>query len=323
MGAVVLTVVAIVFFGSSKLFSVTEDFIVYFDEPVDGLAVGAPVKFRGVPIGSVKNIYIRFNQGPETDHIPVIITLDISLLNDSLGVDVDIRDQEVFNQIVNEGYRAQLVSELITGLKYIQIDIDPDARPRRPIQEEYIYKEFPSKPSLTAELGQTATEIIARLGTIDIQTINDELVGILRKANAGLGELDFRQINESFIAAADSAKETLSNPKIEKALDDLSSALEEYEMLAEDLRSKINPVLAEAKQTNADIQETLAGIRTATEQVRFVLSSDSSFRYEIENALAELAAAAESINMLAQQLERNPKSLLTGKAQPGQEVEKK
>ena len=324
LGSMALAVAAIVFFGSMKFFSESEDFIVYFDEAVSGLDVGASVKFRGVPIGSVKEIFIRYNQDEESDHIPVIIELDLTLLNSSLGVDVDIRDEEVFFAVINQGYRAQLVTEsFITGLLYIEIDIDEDAGRPIWIQEEAIYKEFPSKPSLTAALGRTAQEVFARLGALDIEAINDELVGFLSKANEGLDEIEFSRINDSLIGAADAATELMQSEKITTTLDNLNKALKEYEKLASDVRAKIDPVLAKADQTNVEIQKTLQKVRDASAQIELALLPESSLRYELENTLSELAELSESIRLLAEYLERNPRALLTGKELPQSESSRK
>ena len=322
LGAIVLGIATVVFFGSFN-FGETGDFIVYFDEPVSGLGIGSPVKFRGVPIGKVVSIFIRYNQGEETDHIPVVIELDLTLLNSSLGVDVDIRDEETFIQIVNLGYRAQLVTEsLITGLKYIEIDIEGDAGRPTFIQEKVIYKEFPTRPSLTAALGQTVEEVLFRLGSIDIQGINDELIGVLSRAREGLEEVDFAGINASIIRATDSVTELLGSEKIQKAIDTFDDTLEEYRKLAVKINSKVDPVLAEAEATNEELQTTLRQVADATEQIEFILSSESSFRYEMETALGELKEAAEAIRLLVEYIERNPRSLLTGRKLPESEAQK-
>jgi len=46
LGALALIVIAIVIFGSGQLFRQTRDFVLYFDNSVNGLHVGAPVKPR-------------------------------------------------------------------------------------------------------------------------------------------------------------------------------------------------------------------------------------------------------------------------------------
>jgi paraquat-inducible protein B len=67
LGAVALIVIAILVFGSGRLFRQTRNFVLYFDTSVNGLRVGAPVKLKGVEIGSVKDIRIQVGQGTAAD----------------------------------------------------------------------------------------------------------------------------------------------------------------------------------------------------------------------------------------------------------------
>src|SRR5215813_7267425 len=80
-----LGVSGLLLFSSSKLFARTHDCIVYFNESLNGLNEGAPVKYRGVRIGSVKRVMVRFNQAPEDFAMPVIIELEEKLISERLG----------------------------------------------------------------------------------------------------------------------------------------------------------------------------------------------------------------------------------------------
>jgi paraquat-inducible protein B len=56
LGALGLLVAAILILGSGKLFLHSRDFVLYFNGSVNGLRVGAAVKYKGVEIGSVNDI---------------------------------------------------------------------------------------------------------------------------------------------------------------------------------------------------------------------------------------------------------------------------
>src|SRR5678815_2116458 len=56
-----LGLAALLVFSSRSLFHPQEKSILYFDATLKGLNPGAPVKFRGVTIGSVVEILIRHN----------------------------------------------------------------------------------------------------------------------------------------------------------------------------------------------------------------------------------------------------------------------
>jgi len=120
LGAVVLIVIAILVFGSGRLFRQTRNFVLYFDNSVNGLRIGAPVKVKGVEIGSVKDIRLLVGQGTAGDKIPVIIEIDLKKLTRRGATTTATVDPEAMQQaIVDRGIRGQLDMEsLVTGLLY-------------------------------------------------------------------------------------------------------------------------------------------------------------------------------------------------------------
>ncbi len=58
VAGVALFLTMLVFLGARSLQSETVTYKTYFDESVQGLEVGSPVKFRGVTIGNVSGIDI-------------------------------------------------------------------------------------------------------------------------------------------------------------------------------------------------------------------------------------------------------------------------
>ncbi|MDJ0888995.1 MAG: hypothetical protein QNI89_16940, partial [Desulfobacterales bacterium] len=53
IGGAILAVVGILAFGSGALFKHTDEFVLYFEGDLTGLAVGSTVVFQGVPVGQV------------------------------------------------------------------------------------------------------------------------------------------------------------------------------------------------------------------------------------------------------------------------------
>src|SRR4051812_45476207 len=80
VAGLVLAVTGIVLFTSWKIFSKTEKYILYFDASVRGLNPGAPVRFRGVTVGTVIDTLIHHNQASDDTDMPVIIEIDESLV---------------------------------------------------------------------------------------------------------------------------------------------------------------------------------------------------------------------------------------------------
>ncbi len=71
--AVMIMAASLVVFGSGKFFQKTVKCIMYFNESVKGLSVGAPVLFQGVPVGSVTSIILQVDPAKMQINIPVII----------------------------------------------------------------------------------------------------------------------------------------------------------------------------------------------------------------------------------------------------------
>jgi paraquat-inducible protein B len=84
LGAAILVIVAISLLGSGSLFRHHHLYVLYFQSNVNGLRVGAPVKFRGVEVGSVDRILLSLNQletavqteNPSVIRVPVLIEID-------------------------------------------------------------------------------------------------------------------------------------------------------------------------------------------------------------------------------------------------------
>src|SRR6476619_7369649 len=88
-----LGVVAMLLFSSRSAFHPKHQFIMYFDGSLKGLNPGAPVKFRGVTVGSVVDILIRHNQASSDFSMPVIIAIDKKLAQTKSDEELRIGDQ--------------------------------------------------------------------------------------------------------------------------------------------------------------------------------------------------------------------------------------
>src|SRR5215510_13835534 len=120
----VLGVVGLVIFSSRSLFHPQQKEILYFDASLKGLEPGAPVKFRGVTIGSVTEVLIRHNQSSNDFSMPVVITLDKKLAQAKADELLEIGNQARLEHLIQRGLRGRLDAEsLVTGVLYIALDI--------------------------------------------------------------------------------------------------------------------------------------------------------------------------------------------------------
>ena len=350
LGAILLVIVGLAYLGTVKWSDQSREFVLFFDESVNGLDIGSRVKYRGVPVGQVKEILISLpNQLPEYSHIPVIVEVEPKTLKNLGGLtnEDDLDSEERHKENISEGMRGQLqVESMITGLYYIEIDIKKNAPPPVWIQDpdNILYKEVPTVPSPFAALGQSAAQIIARVGSVNWEKlVNDviqlagslrgyteefDLKGLTDNMNATLTAVNNRlsdqkiddlmiNLNETTVAF----KNLIDDPRIDESFDKLTQLLDSSKHFVSSTNSQVDPLMKELRIAVSDLQKTLGTARTAFNEIenagksaQALLTSESSLRFRIETALTEFAAVAKSIERLADQLERNPKSILTGKA---------
>jgi len=178
VGALILLLVAIVVFGSGDLFKRTNKFVLYFDGSVKGLSIGAPVMFRGVSIGTVKDISLIYDSKAGTITLPVIVEIQQDRIKGApsfgeLGGD---------KKMIALGLRGNLeVQSFLTGQLMISFDFYPD----RPAILRGILKGYPELPTLPTS--PDIFEVMENLPIKEIATnLNDATKGINKLVNSSV-----------------------------------------------------------------------------------------------------------------------------------------
>ena len=146
IGAAALVVLVLVF-GARSLFSKTMTVETYIKESVQGLDVGAPVRFRGVRIGQVAYIGLSGlmyeNEAPAAERKQYVVVR--MLITPPSSSDAD----GYLEKLVNDGLRAQIRGQGITGVNYIELDFvkDPSNLRVLPFEWKPAYVLIPSQPS--------------------------------------------------------------------------------------------------------------------------------------------------------------------------------
>src|SRR5262245_45321906 len=127
LGGIALAVGAVLILGGREWFKRPVTCVMAFDDSVAGLAVGSPVSFRGVQLGTVSSVQLRYN----TTLIVVFAQIDPSRIRGAPGEVTPGRVERSIQEAVKNGLRAQLkVQSLLTGQLYIGLDYSPDTPAR-------------------------------------------------------------------------------------------------------------------------------------------------------------------------------------------------
>src|SRR5471030_2919096 len=90
IGAFALGTLALLFFGGINFFRHEQRFIVFFDESIVGLDLGSAVKLRGVAVGTVKDVKIRYDPTKNGSVVEVLCELNRNMIRDQKGVEIDV-----------------------------------------------------------------------------------------------------------------------------------------------------------------------------------------------------------------------------------------
>ncbi|MEW6441787.1 MAG: MlaD family protein [bacterium] len=314
VGAVSIAVLAVAILGVGRLFSKTYPFILYFTGDLNGLKVGAPVKFRGVEIGAVTDIRLRIGEegGPSTLElkIPVMIDLDEDRIRQRGARTTRLDDPAVLQAMIEQGLRGQIGMEsLVTGVRYVKLDLFPGSPARLVADPQVKVPEIPTLPTPLEEMQSGVARLLDRLETIDF-------AGMMRSlSNAAAGV-------DRFVNAPELNRTVAS---VNKVIESLNQAAIGLRQVTDSVNGNIAPVskslLATSQSAEAALNEARAALneaKTAFAGLNSALEPESPLMYELATALERLSGAARSVHSLADYLDRNPDALLRGRAETGE-----
>ena len=204
-----------------------QNYMLVFDDSVRGLTAGAPVEFRGIPIGEVVSIEAHVDAKTFKFSAPVTIDLDAERLGVKVenlppGADMAALRRQMVDSLVARGVRAQLRSgNLLTGAQYVALDFFPDA------------------PPATVDWSQKPV----RLPTIpgDLEAIEARVNGIIKK----LDELPLKEIGQDLRKAIAELDKTLVSAR--STLDNADRLIQPDSVLGAELGSTLDEVKRAAR----------------------------------------------------------------------------
>lgn len=345
-GAGAVAVVTALVLGGGKLWQQTRHFVAIFEGSLHGLSIGAPVTFRGVSIGSVTEITpIAVLHEGEPPQLELMVTLEVrrGVLHTPSGEQLDLAhrsDKDIAQLFDENGVRAQLMLQsMLTGQLYVDLDFYPGS-PLNKVDVRTPYPQLATIETGLKKLGkavqslpieQLANEALRVLTHLD-QRINspevDQILASVAAAAAALEqtakriEAEFDPLAASIRGAADAtagamqqAQQTLtfeSGVPGEMATSLIGTMNQARETLSLE-KGPAGALVARLTGAVGTADQALSEMRVAMSEAREILDDRSEARQRLEAMVDELAAAARSLRLLADYLERHPEALIQGK----------
>lgn len=311
VGAFVLSLVAALtgvglWFAGIQFDKSPTPYFTYFEGDVTGLGIGSAVRYRGVPVGSVKDIRLDA-QNVERVQVLMEVSRDTPIKIDTV---------------------AELALQGITGVAFVQLTGGTHAAdPLQPAESNQIAV-ITSRESLLQQVVSRLPQVIEKAVLVAdrVSLLFDEQN--LRAVSATLQNLE--KLSESMGSENSDLFHLLRDGR--EAATALRAAAADIQGLTQTLNEGIGPVLTGAGDTMTDLRATMANIRKAAVTVNDVVASVESLvetnkepisdfarsgLYEFSLFISEARILVDSLTRLSNRIERDPAYFLFGDSQKG------
>ncbi len=319
LGAMLLALAALFSFGGVNFFAKPQRFVVYFNESIHGLDLGSPVKLRGVRLGRVVDLNIRYVAAQNQSVVAVVCELSRNTLTDERGVLIDVSQRGELQQLIDRGLRAQLgVLGLATGMLYVELDFADPLEFPVPVTDtvEVKYAVVPAMPSTISEFQANLTEILNDMKRIDFAGLGKELHGILVDTRKQINGLDLAGLSREWSKAGRSVDALASSKEIPKTMENLNVAIDSLRSTLGRIDQAVQPTVDELAAALSQAKVTLSTFNETARTAQQFISAQSGLGAEAGRALTQLGEAAAAVQRLADYLERNPNALISGRKVP-------
>lgn len=283
-----LLAAAIIIFGGGKFFEKKSHLETYFNQSVEGLSVGSPLKFQGVKIGNVTQLGFVFNDY-ETDLHYVLVRAETyperRITQDKEQGILKEEDREKrIKAMVKEGLRLQLASQGVTGLAFLNaVYLDPERFPPLPIDWKPKYLYIPSAPGTITQITQALEDLSKTINNINFERISQEVETLLVTLNETVNDahikelsLDLRQVLnklDNTVAEVDNilksqdVKDTIAN--ISDTTGELKKTLTRTNRLIQNREHNLKATLDNVERISEDLREFMTTVRNYPSWVLF------------------------------------------------------
>ena len=318
IGAVALTALGALWLSGSNLFARHQNALIHFQGGVAGLYVGAPVTFRGVPVGQVEAIGIEVDTKSLDARIPVRVRLNDDSVRFTAGGGSSARPDVA--SLVQRGLRARLVAQsFVTGQKAIDLDFVRD----EPVPKLAKGGQTPEIPAR----GDRFDALFDQVAALPLRETVDDLRRTLKALQDTLAEV--RGTVASARVAVDGAAKSWSGlaDQGQRTLVDASTTLNVLRGETQKSLATLNEVLARSRsaidQAQPELQATLTSARAAAAaaeqamaRVNELTDPRAPLRGDLDAAIRDLAQAARGLREWSELLDEKPNAVIFGRERP-------
>ncbi len=281
----------------------------YFEESVQGLDIGSPIKFRGVQIGRVETITLVGAEYP-TDKRYVLVRF--SLYQDAVGALSQAAVKRFVDSEVEKGLRVRLAFQGVTGAAYLEADyLEAERAPWLSIDWQPNYPFLPSAPSTITRYSEAIDGILKNIEQIDIQAIASGLEKALNAMNGFMEKAQVGEIGQQSVLLLTELRAT--NQRLERMVKRAEAPVDD---ILQELPATVRNLNRLAAQLNAlagDLPENIAPLGPTLRRLNGLLAAEQQ---TIEETLDNIQQVSENLRDITDDARRYPSRMLLGAPPP-------
>ena len=291
----------------------------YFRESVQGLEIGAPVKYRGVTLGRVTDIGLvsaEYGEGQAIDIatqtyrlVYVRYIMNTGKLGNVPGT----------TTAVSHGLRARIASQGLTGLSYIELDfVDPTQYPAEAVPWTPKGDYIPSMPSTFLQVQDAAQQFLAKMNKVDVDKVAEQLLGLLTDLRSELSTGDLHTTLAKATATLQTLDDTVRAADIPALTADLQKTSQSARGLidSEQMRKLLdNANLAATRlaDAGAKLPRLIAALQGTATRAN---NSAADVEQSLANVLRDIQAVVQNLRAVTDSLRAYPAQILTSQPPP-------
>jgi phospholipid/cholesterol/gamma-HCH transport system substrate-binding protein len=330
--AVVIGVLGVVVLGAGALFQKKSLVETYIDESVQGLDVGSPVKFRGVPVGRVEEITLT---SVEYRTRLQYVLVRISISSNMFQFPVNDPSSPTLQRELDRGFRIRMAAQGLTGVAYLEADyLNPERNPPLRIDWRPYYPYIPSARSRITQLSDAVERILRNIEDINIPQITASIEKSLASMTKLADSANLDKIGVQVNALLTEVRETnrqvgalVSNPDLKKAIADASATAGRARQIVERAEKPVNQFLADMPQATEglnrlvkrldavanDLPQTSGELRQTIQRMNRLIANQQR---DIEQTMGNLRAISENMKEITESSKKYPSQTLFGGPPP-------
>lgn len=299
-------------------------YLVYFPGPLRGLTAGTAVQMRGVEVGKVREVRLRYV--PETASLETPVTIEIDprklefpITAATTRAELRASMNDALQKLVQKGMRASLAGSIILpGASGVTLEmLGTPGTARLNVAHD--------PPIIPASAGGSGIEgAMAAIGDVAGRIRNlpiEEIAGNLRSSSQRLNALvndpvldrSLQRLDRSLIQLEKAA--TVTGENAGPIVDSIRNAATSAESAAKTIENTANVASESVAPIVESLRNAAGSAESAARRAEQLMGTSARQNYDLGELIKELTRAAEAVRALASYLEENPDALLKGRGQ--------